>query len=342
MAFSITKSGASAVGIRLLLIIGLVFLHTDIQGHEQKVFDEQLEQGRSFFEAGKLARAAEVLEEIVKTRHDSEDARGMLFTCYRFMGIEYYGMSRYEDAINVWQKALDLEPTNREIQVYITRVNSELKSIAIISGDTTMVEKYTARSSALQEILVDTVFVSLPLEVDSIFIPAIEKDEYQSGDGLTIGVSSGAAIATGELENPGTGIDFTGHISYLPHDKWFGVRAIGSCTRFYKNARGTTSSSRHISISGIGISGLGRMKISNRYSILLYTGIGIYDIILTDQEDRLSPTVTRKSSDIGMSLGVGLRKNWRNITAIMDAKYIYISNSIGPNILTISVGITSK
>ncbi len=342
MAFSTLKSGTSFIWFRVILFcIGLMFLNSIIQCHEQKDLDKRLEKGRRLFESGNLIPAAEILEEIVKTRHDSESVKGMLFTCYRFIGIEYYGLSRYEDAIKSWEKALKVYPDNREIRDYISRVKSELKSIAIISGDTATAMKFTEPLPGPGKIRVDTVMVSLPPEIDSVYIPTIGEDHSQPGKKLSIGISSGIANAKGESVEPGTGMVFGGYIIYLPRDNWFGVRLSGSYIRFYRNSIGTTSSSKHHTISGIGLDALARKSISRQLSALLHAGVGMYEIVNTTPIENQLSTLTDRSSGFGFSLGFTLQKDLGSVFATVGASYLHCGSIDNLNLVKFSIGISS-
>jgi Tfp pilus assembly protein PilF len=68
---------------------------------EQNDSDEKLKHGQGLFDAGEILQAMELFEEMVAFQPDHKNARGMLFKCYRFVGIEYYGQSRYQRAIDV-------------------------------------------------------------------------------------------------------------------------------------------------------------------------------------------------------------------------------------------------
>ncbi|MBU0982448.1 MAG: tetratricopeptide repeat protein, partial [candidate division Zixibacteria bacterium] len=91
---------------------------------------DQLARGRNLFEAGNLERAIAVFESVDSLAPGTPSVHQLLLTAYRYLGIDYYGQSRCEEAVAVWRKALALDPENRELPRYIHRCETELSGIA--------------------------------------------------------------------------------------------------------------------------------------------------------------------------------------------------------------------
>ncbi len=309
---------------------------------EQKGIDEKLESGRVLFEAGELHRAAKLFEEVIASQPAHESARSMLFTCYRFMGIEYYGLSRYTDAIDVWRKALKINPQSKEIQSFITRSESEMKAMARISGEVSLVEEKPPSSSISSPVHIDSDSLVQSSVVDSEAIWAEEPVIKTSRGAIKFGLSSGLAIATGRSRTPKTGRVFSGYLSYLPDRHWLGARLEGIHSRFYGNSAGDASAPRHLAVSGLSMSAIISAEVSRSTSIDFGVGLGYYEIILTDPNDDQYSSSTRKSSVLGVNLGLSGRRNIGAITATVYAGYIHPYSSLDPNLLQISIGISSN
>lgn len=304
--------------------------------------DENFERGRSFFESGDLSGAAALLEEVVASQPDHEQARTMLFECHRFLGIEYYGQSRYDDAIGSWRKALTLEPENKEIQSYITRCESEMKALARFEGQT-----YSALDSAQSPQLrpavhVDSEYVSQPDPVVSEATDGDEAANLTSNREFDFGLSSGIVMVTGNSHGLGRGMVFIGRLSYLSDEHWLGARLDGTHTRFYKDSFGAASEPRHLGISGLSMNAVFTARISHFATLDYSVGLGIYEIIQTEPDSEQYSSTTQKSTALGASFGVGWRRSLGAFALAVDAMYIDHYSHLSPSLLQISIGITSR
>jgi len=292
------------VNLLVLFILLLAPFSSSAWCQEQMDINEKLELGRDLFEAGELLRAAELFEEVIASNPAHESARSMLFTCYRFVGIEYYGWSRYTDAIDVWRKALKINPQSQEIQSFIKRSESEMKAIARIGGDTSLVEDKPPSTSISSPVHAGSDSLAQSSVVDSKAIWAEEPVVKTSRSAIKFGLSYGLAIATGSSRTPKTGTVFSGYLSYLPDRHWLGARLEGIYSRFYGNSLGDASAPRHLSVSGLSMSAVISAKVSRSTSVDFGAGLGYYEIILTDPNDDQLSGSTQKSSVLGINLGL--------------------------------------
>ena len=143
-------------------------------------------------------------------------ARKMLLACYRFKGIEYYGLSRYRDAIDAWRKALKIEPENLEIQRFITRCEAEKRAIASIIGDSVAAVVTALSPKKPPPVHIDTIFITQPGVIDTVIISVEAPSNTTSRRGINFGLSSGIVIGTGNSQQPKTGMTFAGFLSVLP------------------------------------------------------------------------------------------------------------------------------
>jgi len=88
---------------------------------------------QKLFEGGDLRRAIELWEKVEKSVPDYQSVREYLVRAYRFVGIELYGQNRLEESIVYWKKAIELDSTNRELQEYIKRTESEIRKLKELS-----------------------------------------------------------------------------------------------------------------------------------------------------------------------------------------------------------------
>jgi len=100
-----------------------------------KKIDKDYQTAQRLFEQGDLAKAIENWEYIEKVAPDYQSVRQYLINAYKFVGIESYSRNQRQKAIGVWEKALDLDPANQEIESYIERARKELEQLEEISYD---------------------------------------------------------------------------------------------------------------------------------------------------------------------------------------------------------------
>ncbi len=328
--------------ILALLISFMTSFGSPVWSNEPEDIDEKIERGRVLYEAGDLLRAAKIFEDVVAFQPGNEMAQSMLFTCYKFAGIELYGQSRCQDAINSWHKALVIDPQNQEIRDFIARCESEIKAIAGYAGDTAITMNEEPSSQLLSLVQVDSNSLSPSSVVNSKVISADKPAIVSSRRKINIGLSCGIAIGTGSRFRPKTGRAFMGYLSYSSDGHRLAARLDGIYSRFYADSSGTTSPLRHLAVSGLSLSGIISPVVSRSTAIDCRAGSGVYEIILTEPNDGQSSGTTRKSSVLGINLGLGWRKNIGDIAATVEASYTHLYSSLSPNLLQIYLGISSK
>ncbi len=327
--------------IPVLLILLLASFSSSAWCHEKKDIAEKLERGRDLLDAGDLVQAAKFLEEVVASEPAHQTARSMLFTCYRFAGIECYGQSRYHDAIESWRKALTIDPQNQEIKNFITRCESEMKAIARLVGDTAVAEVEMPSLLVSSLAPVDSGSLSQSSVVGSKGISTDEPTIITSRRTIELGLSSGIVLGTGSSHNPKTAAAFMGYFSYIPEGHRLGARLDGMYSRFFRDSHDDASAPRHLAVSGLSVRAIISSEVSRFTSVDYSAGLGVYEVILTEPADGQNLSGTRKSSVLGIKFGLGWRKAMGAFAATVDASYTHLCSSLSPNLLQISVGLAS-
>ncbi|MFH2036652.1 MAG: tetratricopeptide repeat protein [Candidatus Zixiibacteriota bacterium] len=351
------------IHILIFIVLILAVFGLSAQCEEKTDIDDKYERGRRLFEDGDLLPAASLFEEVIKYQPTNQSARDMLFDCYRFIGIKNYGQSRYQDAIDIWRKALLLDPENQEILRYIERCESEKRAIDIINGDTTAVIEKEPISTKAPPVRIDSSSTSSlakvnsnlippPAHIDSsptlpsgiIDMPSISTDTpvNLTSRKIICGLSYGITVATNDSHQPKTGRVFEGYLSIPPDRHRLGVKLDGIFSRFYRNSTATIETPQHLTVFGISINPIISSEVFHFMLINWSAGIGVYEIILTDPMDNQNSETTRESSVLGVNLGIAWRKNMGMFTATVGAKYILFYDSISPNLFQISIGIASN
>lgn len=132
-------------GIMVGLLFMAVFGTVSVSAGDDKVQPVDIEQvyqaGVNHYDAGRFDKAIEEWESVFRISKDYKDIAQRLMAAYKYAGMELYGGNRQAEAIDIWEKALKLDPNNNEIKDYINRARGEEKALAVISGtksDSTM------------------------------------------------------------------------------------------------------------------------------------------------------------------------------------------------------------
>lgn len=336
-----TAKGGPRIAL-IVLILCMALVGQPAWGQEKLDIDELMERGRRHLEAGELHQAASIVEEVIVSQPDHQAARSMLFTCYRFIGIEHYGQLRCHDAIEAWQKALALQPKNQEIQQFIGRCEEETKSIARISGDSSEAVAEPPHHKEPVIVRVDTVYVPQLIAADTQTDPRGKVMTGESPPPFTFGLSSGIALGTDDSEFPKTGTAFVGSLSIFPTSNQLGARLEGLYSRWYRSSDSANSVARHLTVSGVSLSAILRSTVTRPSGMQLGAGLGIYEIILTVPIDVQSASDTRKSTVVGINLGLAYRMNLGSIAAVVEGRYTHLYSSLTPNLLLLTVGVASN
>lgn len=85
------------------------------------------DRGLQMYRAGDMLAAMNAWEEIARQAPHFQDVDQYLLRVYRVAGLESYTEGRLQDAIDIWGKALRLEPSNDQVRRYLNQANAKMK-----------------------------------------------------------------------------------------------------------------------------------------------------------------------------------------------------------------------
>jgi tetratricopeptide (TPR) repeat protein len=85
------------------------------------------EEGIRLYRAGDMMAAMQAWEEVAAQAAHYQDVDGYLLRVYRVAGLERYTEGRLQEAADIWTKALQLDPQNRQLARYLSQVQAKLK-----------------------------------------------------------------------------------------------------------------------------------------------------------------------------------------------------------------------
>jgi tetratricopeptide (TPR) repeat protein len=106
-----------------------------LSAEEKNEIDIAYRTAQELFKKGDIKRAIEHWESIEQLAPNYLAVREYLVNAYKFVGVEFYGMNRLQEAVDVWKRAMLLDPNNDEIRSYITRTEIEIRKTRELSYD---------------------------------------------------------------------------------------------------------------------------------------------------------------------------------------------------------------
>jgi tetratricopeptide (TPR) repeat protein len=100
----------------------------------QEVID-RYEEGIRLYRTGDMMAAMRAWEEVAQKAPHHQDVDGYLLRVYRVAGLERYTEGRLQEANDIWQKALQLDPENRQLRRYLNQVQTKLKRAQRAGGE---------------------------------------------------------------------------------------------------------------------------------------------------------------------------------------------------------------
>lgn len=85
------------------------------------------QRGMAMYRAGDLTAAMLAWEEVARRAPHFAEVDQYLLRVYRVVGLESYTEGRLQDAIEIWSKALQLEPENQQVRRYMDQANAKLQ-----------------------------------------------------------------------------------------------------------------------------------------------------------------------------------------------------------------------
>jgi tetratricopeptide (TPR) repeat protein len=85
------------------------------------------DQGMQLYRAGDLSSAMRAWEAVAHRAPHFGEVDQYLLRVYRVVGLENYTEGRLQDAIDIWNKAIRLEPDNTQVRRYLEQANAKLQ-----------------------------------------------------------------------------------------------------------------------------------------------------------------------------------------------------------------------
>jgi tetratricopeptide (TPR) repeat protein len=94
-----------------------------------KALDQLYRKGMASFNAGRFDEAIRSLITVWTAQPDYYNVGDLLTKAYLFVGMGFYSENKYEQAIDAWQKALTIDPSNSKAKRYLSKAHEELQRL---------------------------------------------------------------------------------------------------------------------------------------------------------------------------------------------------------------------
>ena len=307
--------------------------------------EAKLERGQRLFESGSLLEAIADLEIVCKEQPENQEARGLLVSAYRFLGIEFYLQSQCEEALAAWRKVLNIQPSNVEILGFIDRCESEMQSIARIQGDTTALPTNNPASDTTKsaQITLPPPKIITKVVHDTVRIETMvpQPPRQTIGGGLAFGP---VFKAGGSFPDQDAGLGMIGHVSLAPKRPWPGLRFEGLFARLQREINAPTESAmmERAAIFGGSAGVFIRSHLSTTSTFVLHAGIGAYEVFLTGRTGEAESSFSNNSMKAGLPIGgFWHHRIGDNYALTLDAQVVFIGGSSSPDIVLLTLGLSA-
>ncbi len=100
---------------------------------EDRMLDDHYRKGMASFNAGDFEQAIGSLLKVWTARPDYYNVTDFLAKAYIFVGMGFYSEHEYVKAIETWQKALNVDPSNDKAKRYLSKAEEELEKLRGVS-----------------------------------------------------------------------------------------------------------------------------------------------------------------------------------------------------------------
>ena len=97
---------------------------------DEKLLDEQYRKGMRAFDEGNFDDAIGAFTKVWAIDPDYHNVSSLLTKAYLFVGMQFYSDHRYTEAIDIWQKALIVNPENSKAKRYLSKAHEELQKLS--------------------------------------------------------------------------------------------------------------------------------------------------------------------------------------------------------------------
>ncbi|MFH1754258.1 MAG: PorV/PorQ family protein [Candidatus Latescibacterota bacterium] len=93
------------------------------------VLEDKYRSGMRHFEAGNFKEATQSFLELWTLDPGYHNVSTLLTRTYLLMGMQHYSKEQYEEAVNIWEKALKIDPNNTKAKRYLIKTKGEMEKL---------------------------------------------------------------------------------------------------------------------------------------------------------------------------------------------------------------------
>ncbi len=302
-------------------------------------------RGKTLIETGDLEEALPYLEQVEQRAPGYKSVRSYLFMTYKFVGIEFYVHNRLDEAITIWQKALDIDPANTEIADYIERSRNELRVMNKLQqesshGPPPSMPPESSSDDAPPPPQPDTGGDRKPASQIAVS-PIQDRKTLAFSSGLAVGF----AIPTDKFQiKRGSDWLFTGNLSvYSPVNSW-GGRVDVMYSQITQPASGEEipDGERYVSIFGGSVGVTGRISPNPGHSLRVLAGAGLYETIRHDYNNQSMEGILLRETKPGYLFGAGWQHRLGGFDITFETRYLLLSGDLAPDTVQFIFGIALR
>ncbi len=328
-----------------IFILCFLSLSAFCYGQTNQSIQGKYDQGLRLFEDGKLLESIPYFEEVYKVIPSYLAVRKYLIVALKYGGIEYYTLDRYTDAIEVWRKALKIDPGNKEIASFIERVNSEIKMLNLKTDSNIKYEEKPVRRKppVSKPPATDTVIVNNYMKVHDKQTDAIEYSKEQRR--FTFGTSGGMVFSAGDgTQLQRAGWTFSGNILIPVKNDYAGLQLDGMYIKLDpdKSISNDGNLKEYYGILGGRANMVWKFRVSRISSFKLAAGIGLYQSLHSWYNKDLEKGGLDRETGHGFNFGLGWQIDFSKFAASINVGYSYIDVPIEPRLVEVSISLSSR
>jgi tetratricopeptide (TPR) repeat protein len=101
---------------------------------DKSILDDMYRKGMRHFEAGNFEEATQAFLELWTLDPQYHNVSKLLTKAYLLMGMRLYSNERYEEAVNIWEKSLKIDPNNIKAKRYLIKTREEMDKLGGVSN----------------------------------------------------------------------------------------------------------------------------------------------------------------------------------------------------------------
>jgi len=327
-----------------ILIFSILSASVFCYGQTNQSIQGKYDRGLRLFEDGRLLESIPYFEEVYEVIPGYLAVRKYLIVALKYGGIEYYTLNRNDEAIETWQKGLQIDPGNKEIASFIDRVNSEIKMLNLKSDTNIQYEEKPVRKKppVSKPPLTDTVIVNNYIKVPDKQAETSIHSDYRRP--FIFGTSAGMIFSAGdETDLQKAGWTFSGNILMPLKNDFAGLQLEGMYIKLDpdKPISDDDNLKEYYGIFGGRANMLWKFRVSGVSSFKLAGGIGFYQSLHSWYDKDGEKGGLDRETGLGFNVGMGWQIDFNKFAASINFGYSYIDVPIEPRLVEISISLNS-